>query len=346
MRRLIFLVVLLPLLILPVSGAQYSAPQAPEGASDLLPEEPETFGEGLWYVVKHAIAAVKPELAETAGICLGVVGILLLTTLLHAFPGESQSVAAMVGTVAVAGILLNPMHTLIRMGVETARQLSDYGKLLLPVMTAAMAAQGSGITSAALYTGTAVFDAALMQFLTYVVVPGLYGYLALAVASCALGDGALKKVQDFVKWLLTWGLKAVLYLFSGYMAITRVISGTADAAAVKAAKLAISGVVPVVGGMLSDASEAVLAGAGTVKGAVGLYGLLALLAIWIEPFLKIGIPYWMLKLTAALCGSFGPKQSTDFLQDFASAMGLLLAMVGTMCLLLLISTVCFIRGVG
>jgi stage III sporulation protein AE len=130
------------------------------------------------------------------------------------------------------------------------------------------------------------------------------------------------------------------------MSITGVVSGTTDAAAVKAAKLTISGMVPVVGGILSDASESVLVGAGVMKSAVGMYGALALLAICAEPFLRIGIQYLMLKATGAVCEMFGSKQLTALIQNFCAAMGILLAMTGSVCLLLLISTVCFMKGVG
>jgi stage III sporulation protein AE len=151
-------------------------------------------------------------------------------------------------------------------------------------------------------------------------------------------------MKDFVKWLMTWGLKVILYVFTGYMGITRVITGTADAAAIKAAKLTISGVVPVVGGILSDASEAVVLSAGVMKNAVGIYGLLAVIAIWITPFLQIGIQYLLLKATAALSETFGVKRCSDLIGRFAAAMGLLLAMTATVCFLLLISTICFMKG--
>ena len=130
------------------------------------------------------------------------------------------------------------------------------------------------------------------------------------------------------------------------MSITGVVSGTTDAAALKAAKMTISSVVPVVGGILSDASESVLVSAGLMKNAAGIYGILAILAVFLEPFLRIGAHYLILKLTAALCGVFGSKQMTELIGDFSSAMGLLLAMTGATCLLLLISTVCFMKGVG
>ena len=75
-------------------------------------------------------------------------------------------------------------------------------------------------------------------------------------------------------------MKIVLYAFTGYIGFTGVVSGTTDAMAMKAAKLTISGAVPVVGGILSDASEAVLVSAGIMKNAAGVYGILAVLAIF------------------------------------------------------------------
>ena len=71
-----------------------------------------------------------------------------------------------------------------------------------------------------------------------------------------------------------------------------------------------------------------------------------LLAVFLSPFLKIGVHYLILKLTAAVCGIFGEKGLTELIGDFSTAMGLLLAMTGSECLLLLISTVCFLKGVG
>ena len=120
---------------------------------------------------------------------------------------------------------------------------------------------------------------------------------------------------------------------------------TADAAALKAAKLTISGAVPVVGGILSDASEAILVSASLAKNAAGIYGLLAFISIAVLPFVKIGIHYLLLKVTTATCGIFGIKSLTNLLKDYASAMGLLLGMTGAVSLLMMISTVCFMRGI-
>jgi stage III sporulation protein AE len=235
---------------------------------------------------------------------------------------------------------------LIGAGAETVAKISDYGKLLLPVMTAAMAAQGGVTGATVLYSGTALFDALLGSLISAVLVPMIYVYLTLSVAEGLLEGDTLKKMRDFVKWLVTWCLKTVLYIFTGYMSITGVLSGVTDKTAMKAAKLTISGAVPVVGGIMADASEAVLISAGVVKSSVGVYGLWAMIAIIIGPFLQIGVQYLLLKGMGAVCGVFSGKKLSALLQDVSSAMGLLLGMTGTVSMLFLISIVCFLKGVG
>ena len=243
-------------------------------------------------------------------------------------------------------VLFSSSRSMIHLASETVRQLNDYGKLLFPVLTAALSAQGGITTSAALYAGTAALDLLLGSFLSGALVPAVYLYLALAAANAATGEVLLKRLRDLLRSGISWCLKTVITVFSTYMSITGVVSGTTDAAALKATKVTISSAVPVVGGILSEASEAVLVGAGMMKNAAGIYGILAVLAIFLEPFLQIGLQYLMMKATAALCSVFSEGSIPGLTEDFSAAMGLLLGMTGSVCLLLLISTVCFLKGVG
>jgi len=173
-----------------------------------------------------------------------------------------------------------------------------------------------------------------------------YFYLALAIASGFAGHDMLKRIRDGLKWIQTWCMKIVLYTFTGVVGITGVVSGTADAAALKVAKIGISNAVPVVGTILSDASEAVLTGAQIVKNAAGIYGMFAVAAVWVYPFFKIGLQYVILKGIAALCQIIGGKKGVDLITDFSTAMGFLLGMTGSVSIMVLISTVCFMKGIG
>lgn len=345
MRKGMICIFLAVLLSLPVSAVELTAPEVPSSGAAYMPRQTQDFSDAVLEILTDAVGWFSPDLKEAANSCLVVLAAVMLMALVSVFPGSRKEIVELVGAVVIGTLLLRASQSLIRLGSDTVSQLSDYGKLLLPVMTAALAAQGGLSSAASLYTGTAIFDAILSAFLSKVLVPAIYLFLALAVGSSALADPMLKKIRDGIKGITIWCLKTVLYVYTGYITVTGVVSGTTDASVLKAAKLTISGMVPVVGGILSDASEAVLVSAGTVKSAAGIYGMLAIIAVWIGPFLRIGAHYLVLKGLGILCSVFEIKSATALIADFSAALGLLLAMTGAVCLMLMISTVCFMKGV-
>lgn len=329
------------------AALNYEAPAAPDSVADMVEEEADSFGEGLWNVIKVCVSELNPSLTKAAGVCLQVTAIVLLTALVSGLvSGNTGKAIELASAVAVGLTLFQTSTALIDLGAETVQTLSQYGKLLLPVMTSALAAQGGTTTSAGLYAATALFDSVLGSVIGGLMIPMIYLYLGLAVGNAAIGEPILGKLRDFVKWIMVWVLKIALYMFTGFLAITGVVSGSADAAALKAAKITISGAVPVVGGILSDASEAVLVGAGLMKNSAGIYGLLTIIALFLSPFLKIGSQYILLKASGAICTSISKGSASALINDFSTAMSLILAMTATQTVLLIISTVCFMKGVG
>ena len=345
MRILWMGMLLICIFIIPVGATEYTVPSAPESAENIMPES-QTFGEGLWEMAQKAILKVNPEFKKALQISTSLLAtVILVGGVCSAFQAEA-SVCELIGIVAITSLMLQNANSMVRLGADTVEQICTYGKLLLPVLTAALAAQGGVSTSAALYAGTAVFNALLGTFMSQVLRPMVYCFLAVSIATAAAGEGVLKQIRDLIKTFSGWCLKILLTIFTTYMSITGVVSGTTDAVALKATKVTISSFVPVVGSILSDASEAVLLSAGLAKNAAGIYGIFAVLAIFLVPFLKIGIHYLLLKGTCAVCSIFSCKRMGELIGDFSTAMGLLLAMTGASCLIQLISTVCFLKGVG
>lgn len=347
MRRILLAAIMVLALAIPVHAMDFQAPEAPSRVADVVDEPSDSFGEGLWNVIKSAISTLDGSLKEAMGVCLGASAAVLLGALLREIcTGISTRAVELACTVAVAGMLLEPSSSLITLAVDTAFELSEYGKLLLPVMAGAMAAQGGVTASAALYAGTAMFDSILSAILARLMKPMIYLFLALSIANAALREDLIGKMKDFIQWAMGWILKIALYAFTGYMAVTGVVSGKADASAVRMAKITISSAVPVVGGILSDASEAVLVSAGTLGSAAGVYGMLAVLALFAGPAVRIGAQYLLMKGTGALCGAFDGGAAAGLMEDFSSAMGLALAMVFAQTVMLMISTMCLMKEVG
>ena len=134
-------------------------------------------------------------------------------------------------------------------------------------------------------------------------------------------------------------------VFGGYLTVSGVIAGSTDAVTVKAAKFTMSSLVPVVGGILSDAAETVLAGAGILKNAVGVFGMLAVLCMCVAPFLQLGIHYLTYKVTSALSATVSSGRVAGLIDQIGGAFGLVLGMTGASALLLLISMVSAITAV-
>lgn len=346
MRVFFLLPMLLLLPVMQVSALEIEAPSVPENAQQWMPHTTTSFADGLAELTENALFLIRPELKEAAQVSTSILAAVILLSLIRSFTGKQKAAVDFAGTASVAVILLNNSSAMVRLGMQTVQELSDYGKLLFPVMTSAMAAHGGVTTSAALYVGTSVLDLILGYLLSDLLLPGIYLLLAVSVTCAATREALLKRIRDGMKKGISWCLKTLLTVFTTYMSITGVVSGTTDAAALKATKVTISSVVPVVGGILSDASEAVLVSAGVLKNAAGIYGIFALLAICLEPFLRIGIQYLLLKAVASLCLMLEGDNIAGLVDDVSSAMGLLLAMTGSVCVLLLISTVCFMKGFG
>ena len=288
-RRVLIFVILVILLSLPVRAMEFSPPQAPDSAREYLPEEADSFGEGLWNVLKAAIAALEPSLQEAAGCCVRLFGALLLTAVVGQFlKGGASQAMELAGTAAVSALLLEPSGALLELGLQTVRDLQEYGKLLLRVLASGLAATGGVTASTGLYVGTAVFNTVLSWAIPKLMLPLLRLLLALSIAHGAVGEPLLARLGELVRWCAEWSLKLGLYLFTGYMAVTGVVSGAADALAGKAARIALSGAVPVVGGILSDAADAVLLSAATLGSGAGVWGILTVLAVFCAPALRIG----------------------------------------------------------
>ena len=346
MTRLAALLLLILHLSIPVEAVEYTAPEVPDSGRDIMPSQTQSFGDGLAELLKKVCTRLRPDLAEAVSLSTGIIATALLVGILRTFPGISRDMVDLAGTVIISVQLLSSASSMIRLGCETIIELSNYGKLLIPVMAAALAAQG-GVTSATtLYIGTTVFDTVLSGLISSFFTPLVFILMVLGIAGCALGDDTLKKIQEMGKSAVIWSLKTIMIVYTAYIGITGVVSGTTDAAALKAAKLTISTVVPVVGGILSDASEAVLVSVGTMKNAAGIYGILAAASIFLGPFLKIGAHYLVLKGTGAICSVIDSKGAGSLVDVFSEAMGVILAMTGTCCMLLLVSTVCFLRGMN
>ena len=345
-RKVLIGVVLALSLAVPSAAVEISAPEVPRSGQERMPENTESFGDAFIEMIQKSNGLFQTELKNARYLCSEILFVTMFISILSIVAEKLSGTISIAGTVLISSMIFQDTNAMIICASDAVWEICEYGKLLCPVLTTALAAQGGITTSAMLYTGTTAFITFVSMIVSRLIVPMVYIFLSFSVAYSALGEEMMKKFADSVKSILSWLLKTVLIVFTTYLSITGVVSGTTDTAALKAAKVTISSVVPVVGGILSDASESVLTSIAIMKNAAGIYGMLAVLAVIVGPFIQVGVQFLMLKAVAIICGLFGNKNISSMVENYSAAMGLLLAMIATGGILVLISTVCYLKGMG
>lgn len=284
----------------------------------------------------------------TRGLLLLGVGLLcgLADTGSRDFGAGGLDPAGLAGTAAVTVIATADLNALLGLGSHALEEMDAFSKLLLPAVTAACAAAGMPAAAAARQGATLLFLGLLLTLAERLILPLVYACVAAQAAGAALGNEGLKRLGTLFKGAATGMITFLVSGFVLYLTITGAVAGSTDVMTQKAAKTAISGMIPVVGGILSDAAEAVVAGAGILRGTVGVVGLLAVLAICMLPFLRLGVQYLVYKLVAALSATVAPGPVAGLIDGIGSAFALVLGMVGGGGMILYVALITSIRAVG
>lgn len=309
-----------------------------------------TLDEGLLQLVETAARSLGGIMRDALRTGVILMVIVMFCTLAYALDGlvgkMTPSVVTLTGSLAIAAVSVSDVNVMLGLGKDTVERIRDFANVLLPIVAAVTAATGAVTGAAVRQMAAVLFSSLLINLINNVLIPILYAYLAMSVACAALGNEGLKKLGGFLKWGAVTILCGVMVVFVGYLTVSGVVAGSADAMAIKTAKFAISGAIPVVGGILSDAAETVLSSAGVLRGSVGVFGAVTILGLCLLPLLRIAAHYLVYKLVAAFSGMVGPPQICTLVDQIGGAFGLMLGMTGACGLLILIALVSSVTAVS
>ena len=348
-------------LLLALTGEARAA-EIPRDLADALPEAAEDileigdlsgaagFTTGIQGILEDlgskAAAVFRQRIRGAASVLLVVVACGAVEGFAQSTGGEKAAAfLPMAGALAITLLTAGSLDDLIGLGAETIGELNTFSKLLLPTLAAATAASGA-VTTAAFQQVTTVFLAdVLMGLIDGLLMPLVYLYIGVLAAGACLPENHLGALAELLKKTVTWVLTTALLFFTVYLSAVRIVAGAADGSTVRVAKAAVSGVVPVVGSIIAEASEAVLVGAGMLKNTIGVFGMLAILAACAYPFLQLGVQYLLYKLAAFLASVIGSPNLCKLIDGLGGAFGLVLGMTGSCALLLLVSVLSSVAAV-
>ena len=343
-------------LCLPVAHAMDLTDQARSMGLEELEEAGETYtgevdltqgldlGEVFRTLYHRGLEVLEEAGKEVLRSCLLILVVTILCALAGTMTagtgGDPMKVPVLTASLAIGAIALGDVDSLLHLGEEAIGRMESLGDILLPSVAMTMAASGSPGAAAAKYGAAILFSDALMALISKCLIPLVYAFGAVNVAWAALGNEGLKNLGKLLKWTVTTALSVLLLAFLAYLNFSGVVAGSADAAAVKAVKFTISNLVPVVGGVISDTAETLLAGASILRNTAGVFGMLAVLGICLGPFLNLGMHYLAYKVTAALASTVaGDSRVIGLIESVGTAFGMILAMTGACGVLLTVAMI-------
>ena len=255
----------------------------------------------LGALVKNLQASFSSQ--GVAQVCRGVVFLALMSVGMYSFSGG------------------------IGLARQTVQSMTELVTALVPVLLSLMAALGS-LTVATVFKPVLLIATVLVgNVVGNVILPILLAAAVLAVVDKMLKEIGIDKFASLLKDLSVWLLGFLLAVFVGVTVLNGTVATVVDGVALRTGKFAAKSVIPVVGGMFSDAFETVAGTTLVLKNTVGLFGAVALAASCLFPLIKLFAITIIYRGTAALLQPLGEDIVSDAMETMAKYMYALIGAV-------------------
>lgn len=254
----------------------------------------------------------------------------LLSSVSETAGGTSAGVYRLVVSAASAVVISLYLSEILAVSETSFTAVSDFMLTYIPVL-AGVAAAGGHTASAAVYSSAAIIAIQVLSRLISSVVIPLASCIVGITAACGLDpDLKLDRLCEGVKKLVVWGLGLIMTLFLGILSIQSMITASADNAAMKTLKFAVSSSVPIVGGAVSDALSTVSGSIEVLKSGIGGFGIAAGVCMLLPPVITAAAYKLFLFLAGVVSDLFGCDSTGRILRSGENVMSVIIASLACM----------------
>ena len=292
-------------------------------------------------LLKNIFPLLGTEIKEA----LKVMGSILIIVLIHSVLKSisdnlnNKSVAQItyyVQYILIATVIMTNFSSIITLSKEAVGNMISFIQLLFPLLMTLMLASGS-VVSVNLVQPIILFIINLISnIFQSIIIPIILVGTALAIVSKISDRIQIDKLSKFLKSSSVWVIGILLTIFVGVLSIEGTLGSSVDGITAKTAKAAVSSFIPVVGKVLGDAVDTVIGCSAILKNAIGIVGVIVVIAICITPILKLAIITIIYHLTAALCEPIADSKIVSLITQMADTFKILLAILCSISVMLII----------
>lgn len=297
----------------------------------------EDVSSGFSAMKKAAVDKLRTGLRDSLKDAFQITAVCLLLSMFKSYaaaagaalPGDA---ASMTGATVILLLTLRSSGSLLVQSRQAVASLDAFTKVFTTVFAAASVAAGRPASGAAMAGTAMLFADVIYQVALRAAFPMLQGYLLLQYGGAVAKSGALTQAARAGKWLTIHGFRLLLTVYFGYLSLTGLVTGAADAAAVRAAQT-LSSAIPMVGNILSGAAETVFSGAAAVRAGIGLLGVLGTAAVCLSPLTAAAGHLLVFRLLSFFAASFTEGGVQTMLQAVADTYRMLTGILAACCVL-------------
>lgn len=292
-------------------------------------------------LLKNIFPILGTEIKEA----LKVMGSILIIVLIHSVLKSisdnlnNKSVAQItyyVQYILIATVIMTNFSSIITLTKEAVGNMISFIQLLFPLLMTLMLASGS-VVSVNLVQPIILFIINLISnIFQSIIIPIILVGTALAIVSKISDRIQIDKLSKFLKSSSVWVIGILLTIFVGVLSIEGTLGSSVDGITAKTAKAAVSSFIPIVGKVLGDAVDTVIGCSAILKNAIGIVGVIVVIAICITPILKLAIITIIYHLTAALCEPIADSKIVSLITQMADTFKILLAILCSISVMLII----------
>ncbi len=260
--------------------------------------------------------------------------------LCHLAPEDAGGISALsflACFLGIAGLSASLIANLTQTATETIDKMLLFISSLMPVMSSLVIS--ANVVQAGFFPGLFAAMQGFSFLCRNLFLPMILVLTSLTVISSLSGRFHIARLIDALTKCIKWGLGLSLTVFVGILGLHTFTAKSAATIAGKTVKYALCNFIPLVGGVLSDSAEAVLAGMSVIRGAVGITGVLALLSFCAAPLLEVLATSFLYRFAAGAIEPATDKRIVTFLSALAESITLIFS-------ILLMVTVMFILSLS
>ncbi len=280
-------------------------------------------------------------------------GLLLLAALSRKYRGcvhgEGTCISGQLMTYAVALCAFSRFSALLVSSASFFGTIHTQMMAALTTMTTLCAMRGCVSGAAVSGVGMAFFFA-VAETITVGVLPSFLRLCAgLSLASSVGGEediGGFGALSGLLRRQFLWITGALMTVLCAVLSFQTVLARTADSLSMRAVKFTLSGMIPVVGGAVSEALSTVTAGFSLAEKTVGGFGIALILWQVLPPIGSQLLTRLVFSLSAVFASAVGLLQEERILRECASLTGFLCAVSAAVSVFYCLALCVCMRGGG